>query len=146
MSTLLGQRLKRLRQEELGLSQEAIGAQGFVSSAGWIKVENGQRRASEKLRTSLCSFLARDWGTKGKRAEQRAAELRDELLLLKYLDDPSAFVRKAVEAWAQTTPLGQRVLGEVRTYAHEKAKRGRPRITKGLPAHLAKQLRKDGSK
>ena len=56
----LGDRLKTLRRE-LGLSQEALGAQGFVSTPGWIKIENGQRQASEKLhRKDWCKWLVGD--------------------------------------------------------------------------------------
>ena len=41
----VGQRLRELRKAA-GVSQEAIGSQGFVSTPGWIKMENGQRSPS----------------------------------------------------------------------------------------------------
>ena len=55
----LGNRLKTLRRE-LGLSQEAFGAQGFVSAPGWIKIENGQRHASEKLIERIAKWLVEE--------------------------------------------------------------------------------------
>ena len=61
----LGDRLKKLRKE-LGLSQEALGAQGFVSTPGWIKIENGQRQASEKL-TAVAMQVLQDRGESGSR-------------------------------------------------------------------------------
>ena len=52
----LASRLRELRRAA-GLSQEALGSQGFVSMLGWIKVENGQRKPSEKLIEALATFL-----------------------------------------------------------------------------------------
>ena len=83
-----GERVKKLRQE-LGLSQEDLGAQGFVSTPGWIKIENGQRQASEKLIGKMITWLV---GGKYMRSGA-AGTLKQELLTLKYLGSNSAFVR-----------------------------------------------------
>ncbi len=92
----LGDRLKTLRRE-LDLSQEAFGAQGFVSAPGWIKIENGQRQASEKLIERLTQWLVDD-----KYMKSRAAnELKEELLTLKYLGSRSPFVREMAKAHAK---------------------------------------------
>ena len=93
----LGERLKTLRRE-LGLSQEALGAQGFVSAPGWIKIENGQRQASEKLVESLARWLVTD-----KHLRVGAANtLKEELLTLKYLGSRSPFLREMAKAHAKT--------------------------------------------
>ena len=84
----LGERLKNLRRE-LGLSQEAFGAQGFISAPGWIKIENGQRQASEKLIERITKWLVDD---KYMRAGA-VATLKEELLTLKYLGARSPFLR-----------------------------------------------------
>ena len=97
----LGERLKSLRKE-LGLSQEAVGAQGFVSTPGWIKVENGQRQASEKLIEKLVVWLV---GEKYVRSNAAKA-LKEELLVLKYLGNRSPFVRALAEAHAKALPDG----------------------------------------
>ena len=80
-------RLKGLRQQA-GVSQEAVGAQGFVSTPGWIKVENGQRSPSEKLLAGFVAWLIKE---KVVRAGQRAA-LLEELTALKYAGHRSAFL------------------------------------------------------
>ncbi len=101
----LGERLKSIRTE-LGLSQEAIGAQGFISTPGWIKIENGQRQASEKLIDRLTSWLVED-----KYMRTGAANtLKEELLVLKYLGNRSLFVRDMAKAHAKTMPGGGVVL------------------------------------
>lgn len=51
--TSVAARLKELRQHA-GFSQEAVGAQGFVSAPSWVKIESGQRSPSEKL---LAAFV-----------------------------------------------------------------------------------------
>ncbi len=120
----LGERLKALRRE-LGLSQEALGAQGFVSTPGWIKIENGQRQASEKLIDKLTRWLVED---KYMRAGAATA-LREELLTLKYLGSRSLFVREMAKTHAKRLPDGGAVLlaaEEPGTY--KKPKRGRPRL------------------
>ncbi len=97
----LGDRLKQLRKE-LGLSQEALGAQGFVSTPGWIKIENGQRQASEQLIDKLSKWLVSD---KYMRAGA-ATTLKEELLILKYLGNRSPFVREMAKSRAKNLPSG----------------------------------------
>lgn len=53
---LINQRLRKLRLA-LGLSQEALGAQGFVSAPGWAKIENGQRQPGENLLQELVLWM-----------------------------------------------------------------------------------------
>ena len=121
----LGERLKTLRRE-LGLSQEALGAQGFVSTPGWIKIENGQRQASEKLIDKLTRWVVEDRYMRA----GAASALREELLTLKYLGSRSLFVREMAKAHAKRLPDGGAVLlaaEEPGTYK-EKPKRGRPRL------------------
>ena len=84
-----GERVKKLRRE-FGLSQEALGAQGFVSTPGWIKIENSQRHASEKLIDNMLKWLVSDKYIKA----NASAPLREELLTLKYLGSNSAFMRE----------------------------------------------------
>ena len=90
--------MKSLRNE-LGLSQEAVGAQGFVSTPGWIKIENGQRQASEKLIEKMLKWLVSDKHMKA----GAIGGLREELLTLKYLGSNSAFVREMAKAHARTS-------------------------------------------
>lgn len=85
----LGQRLKSIRRE-LKLSQEAVGAQGFVSTPGWIKIENGQRQASDKLIEKFVNWLIREQYVQ----PQDAHRLQDEFLTLKYARHASGFVRE----------------------------------------------------
>jgi transcriptional regulator with XRE-family HTH domain len=121
----LGDRLKALRRE-LGLSQEALGAQGFVSTPGWIKIENGQRQASEKLIDKLTRWLVEDRYMRA----GAATALREELLTLKYLGSRSLFVREMAKAHAKRLPDGGAVLlaAEEPGRYKEKPKRGRPRL------------------
>ena len=81
--------LRELRRAA-GLSQEAIGAQGFVSTPGWIKVENGQRMPSEKLLAALVTFLV---GEKVVHANQKDA-LLNKLCALKYAAHRSPFLQR----------------------------------------------------
>ena len=120
----LGERLKTLRRE-LGLSQEALGAQGFVSTPGWIKIENGQRQASEKLLDKLTRWLVEDRYMRA----GAASALREELLTLKYLGSRSLFVREMAKTHAKRLPDGGAVLlaAEEPGAYKEKPKRGRPR-------------------
>lgn len=97
----LGDRLKTLRKE-IGLSQEALGAQGFISTPGWIKIENGQRQASEKLLDKLAKWLVSE---KHLRAGA-AATLKEELLILKYLGNRSPFVQEMAKTRAKGLPDG----------------------------------------
>ena len=91
-----GERVKSLRRE-FGLSQEALGAQGFVSTPGWIKIENGQRHASEKLIDNLLKWLVSDKYLK----LGALSTLREELLTLKYLSSNSLFVREMAKDHAR---------------------------------------------
>ena len=116
----LGNRLKALRRE-LGLSQEAFGAQGFVSAPGWIKIENGQRQASEKLIEHITKWLVED---KYMRAGAASA-LKEELFTLKYLGSRSPFVRELAKAHAKGLPGGEALLAA--PAERIKAGRGRPR-------------------
>lgn len=114
----LGDRLKALRVE-LGLSQESFGAQGFVSAPGWIKIENGQRAASEKLIERLCRWLVDDKHMKA----GAAATLKEELLCLKYLASRSPFLRSLALVQTQKLPNWQELTA---TGDRAKPKRGRP--------------------
>ncbi len=100
-----GERVKTLRLE-LGFSQEALGAQGFVSAPGWIKIENGQRQASEKLIDSLVRWLVEQQHVR--LAASKA--LREELLVLKYLGSSSPFVRELARAQALSLPNAAELL------------------------------------
>ena len=113
-------------RRELGLSQEALGAQGFVSTPGWIKIENGQRQASEKLLDKLTRWLVEDRYMRA----GAATALREELLTLKYLGSRSLFVREMAKTHAKTLPDGGAVLlaAEEPGRYKEKPKRGRPRL------------------
>ena len=118
----LGDRLKTLRRE-VGLSQEAFGAQGFVSAPGWIKIENGQRQASEKLIERLAKWLVDD---KYMRAGA-VSTLREELLTLKYLGSRSPFVRELAKSHAKKLPNNAVLLAAEEPGAYRpKPKRGRP--------------------
>ena len=81
----LGERLKTLRRE-LGLSQEAFGAQGFVSAPGWIKIENSQRQASEKLIERLSKWLVDDKYMRSGAVETLKEELLDPQIFGQPLD------------------------------------------------------------
>lgn len=120
--TFLAQRLQRLRAR-LGLSLDEIGAQGFVTATGWSRLENGNRQPSDQLIERLClwlsahKMLSRTW----------TAALQEELLLLKYLADKSAFVRAMAGAEARTTIWGRKLLASVYGPLPAKAKRSRRR-------------------
>ena len=117
----LGEKFKAIRRES-GLSQEAFGAQGFVSAPGWIKLENGQRSPSEKLIEKLVAWLVQD-----KHVRASAAKgLREELLTLKYLGSPSVFVRNLAQTHARSLPTGEALLAPSTA---GKPKRGRPRLS-----------------
>ncbi len=116
----LGERLKTLRRE-IGLSQEALGAQGFVSAPGWIKIENNQRQASEKLIDKLLKWLVGDKYMKA----NAASPLREELLTLKYMGSSSAFVREMARLHAKKLPNGEALLYE-NPAGKTKPRRGRP--------------------
>ena len=128
--------LKDLRTS-LDLSQEAMGAQGFVSAPGWVKLENGQRDPSEKLIEALAGFIV---GERVKRkevfkkdADARTRELKEELLTLKYASSKSAFLRSAVEAYATRLPN----YDALRIHEPRVVERGRPRSKKRAAANPA---------
>ena len=118
----LGEKLKTIRRD-CGLSQEAFGAQGFVSTPGWIKIENGQRSPSEKLIDSLVTWLATDKYIRASNAKG----LKEELLTLKYLGSNSPFVRELSKAHAKGLPHGEELLAA--SSPASKPKRGRPKLT-----------------
>ena len=109
-------------RRDCGLSQEAIGAQGFVSAPGWIKLENAQRSPSEKLLEKLVNWLVADKYVRASTAKT----LKEELLTLKYLSSNSKFVRELAQGHAQRMPNGGALLTP--TPASQKPKRGRPRL------------------
>ncbi len=117
----LGDRLKTLRRE-VGLSQEAFGAQGFLSAPGWIKIENGQRQASEKLIERLAKWLVDDKYMKA----GAVGALKEELLTLKYLSSRSPFVREMAKSHAKKLPGGALLAAEEPGAYRAKPKRGRP--------------------
>ncbi len=117
----LGEKLKTIRRD-CGLSQEAIGAQGFVSAPGWIKLENSQRSPSEKLIKHLVSWLVQDKHVKSAAAKR----LTEELLTLKYLGSPSKFVHDLAVNHAKSMPGAEALLAP--TPASAKPKRGRPKL------------------
>ena len=117
----LGEKLKSIRRES-GLSQEAIGAQGFVSAPGWIKLENGQRSPSEKLIEKLVAWLVQDKHVK----TNAGKSLREELLTLKYLGSHSTFVRALAQTHAKQLPTGEALLAPSTA---GKPKRGRPKLS-----------------
>ncbi len=116
----LGEKLKMIRRD-CGLSQEAVGAQGFISAPGWIKLENAQRSPSEKLLEKLVNWLVADKYVRASGAKL----LKEELLTLKYLSSNSKFVRELAHRHAQLMPSGGTLL--MATPA-QKPKRGRPRL------------------
>lgn len=85
---LLADRLKELRKAAR-LTQHAIGAQGFVSAPGWIKLENGQRAPSETLLEKFVALLV----TEGVIPAKYSAALLNELETLKYVHHRSNYLR-----------------------------------------------------
>ncbi len=117
----LGEKLRSIRKD-CGLSQEAIGTQGFISAPGWIKLENAQRSPSEKLLAKLVGWLAADKYVRASTAKG----LLEELLTLKYLGSNSKFLREMAHGHAKRLPNGEVLL--VPTPKGQKPKRGRPRL------------------
>ncbi|MBE7158255.1 MAG: helix-turn-helix transcriptional regulator [Rhodospirillales bacterium] len=85
----IAKKLRCLRRAG-GLTQEAIGAYGFISAPGWIKLENGKRAPSEALLEKLCDFLVAE---KVVRAVHKKT-LHEELCALKYVGHRSPFLRQ----------------------------------------------------
>ncbi len=77
----------------MGISQEALGAQGFVSASGWAKIENGTRQPSDELLQKLAEWMEKD----GYLKSSEKTRLLDELLSLKYMKHLSPFVRRLAE-------------------------------------------------
>lgn len=115
-----GERVKKLRNE-LDLSQDILGSQGFVSTPGWIKIENGQRQASEKLIEKLVRWLVEK-----KHLRAGAAKtLKEELLILKYLGSNAPFLRELAKSHAKAAAGSTGLLAQ--TPGGHQVKRGRPR-------------------
>jgi len=95
--SLVSQRLRELRKS-LGISQEALGAQGFVSAAGWAKIENGTRQPSDELLEKLTDWMVKDSYLKARQKPR----LLDELLSLKYMENLSPFVRRLARDFHQS--------------------------------------------
>jgi len=91
---LVNRRLRQLRLS-LGLSQEAIGAQGFVSTPGWVKVENGTRQPGDSLLEKLVSWLEKDHYVTKRDGER----LLEELMALKYMNHASPFIRRLAQQY-----------------------------------------------
>ena len=131
----LGERLKTLRQD-LGLSQEALGAQGFVSTPGWIKIENGQRQASETLIDKLTRWLVED-----KYMRSGAANaLKEELLTLKYLGSRSPFVREMARTHAKKLPTSAVLLAAEEPIRSSRL--SKPPERRSCRPHLGRRLRR----
>ena len=130
-----GERVKILRRE-MGLSQEALGAQGFVSTPGWIKIENGQRQASEKLIEKLLKWLVGDKHMKA----GAATGLREELLSLKYMGSNSAFVREMAKDHARNSANGALLAAteDTSTYKTKAKAKARPKAAAPAPKPAAK--------
>lgn len=99
-SHFVNKRLRELRLS-LNLSQEAIGAQGFVSTPGWVKIENGTRHPSDSLLEKFVNWLEKD----GYIRSQEKNILLEELLSLKYMNHLSPFVRRLARSYHETLEL-----------------------------------------
>ena len=95
----LGAKLKLLRRTAR-LSQVAIGAQGFVSTPGWIKIENGQRQASEALLTKFVSFMVEEKVIHARHKEAMVTEL----CALKFIHDRRDFLRQMARDFYKNLP------------------------------------------
>lgn len=95
--SLVCQRLRELRKS-LEISQEALGAQGFVSAPGWAKIENGTRQPSDDLLEKLTAWMVKD----GYLKSREKTRLLDELLSLKYMDHLSPFVQRLAREFHQS--------------------------------------------
>lgn len=131
---LINRRLRELRLS-LGLSQEAIGAQGFVSTPGWTKIENGTREPSDLLTEKLVAWLIRDTYL----SQPEGDALLEELLALKYMGHLSPFVRRLARAHYEDLQEARSVL-KVAEEANPKpvsAGTARKQISKRKPAKNA---------
>lgn len=107
---MVNRRLKELRLS-LGLSQEAIGAQGFVSTPGWVKIENGTRQPGDPLIEKLVSWLEKDRYVTNAEGDR----LREELLALKYMSHVSPFIRRLARDYHETL-VAPAILARVAEY------------------------------
>lgn len=113
---LLSKRLRNLRRS-LGLSQEAMGNQGFVSTPGWVKIENGTRHPSDDLLKKIVDWLVKDGYLK---ATEKDSTL-DEFLTLKYMSHLSPFVRKLAREYRGSKDDAQlKVAEEPSHYGHKR--------------------------
>ena len=120
-----GERVKSLRQD-LGLSQGVFGTRGFISTPGWIKIENGQRQASEQLVERLTRWLVADKHLRS----GAASTLKEELLTLKYLGSRSPFLREMAKAHAKTLSNSASLLATPKSAPRAAAKPARKVATK----------------
>ena len=121
----LAVRLKTLRRK-IGISQEAVGAQGFVTAAGWIKIENGRRQASEKIIRRLVHWLVDENYV----PLDEADALLEELLTLRYLGSRSCFVREMAMDHAAKLPNGTTLIANSSFDSPMvRERRGRPRAS-----------------
>jgi PAS domain S-box-containing protein len=136
----VGERLKALRRE-LGLSPDALGAEGFISARAWIKIEEGERLPSDKFIDKLVRWLidARHLPA------DPANRLKEELLTLKCLGSRSPFVRELAKAHARSLPGGESLAALTDAPAApcsrpRRACRRRQRIQHGVNRVLAESL------
>lgn len=106
-NNLLSKRLRNLRLS-LGLSQEAMGMQGFVSTPGWVKIENGTRHPSDELLKKIVDWLVKD----GYLQTSEKDSTLDEFLTLKYMSHLSPFVRKLAREYSGSKDGGHRKAAE----------------------------------
>ena len=97
---LLNKRLRDLRNA-LGLSQEAMGAQGFVSTPGWVKIENATRHPSDAMLNKMCDWLEKE----GHVTPAQKQALMEELLSLKYMNHLSPFVSRLAADYYKTLEI-----------------------------------------
>lgn len=96
-TNLLSSRLREIRQS-LGLSQESFGSLGFVSTPGWVKIENGSRQPSDAL---IEKFV--QWAVANNHlSQENSAPLQEELLALKYMNNLSPFVCRLAKEYYDT--------------------------------------------
>ena len=89
--------MKELRKAAK-LTQHAIGAQGFVSAPGWIKLENGQRSPSETLLKKFTALMVAE----GVIRANHSAALLDELETLKYVHHRNDYLRRVTRSYYKT--------------------------------------------
>ena len=96
-TNLLSSRLREIRQS-LGLSQETFGTLGFVSTPGWVKIENGTRQPSDSLIEKLVQWAVAN----NHLSQDDSAGLQQELLALKYMNNLSPFVCRLAKDYYDT--------------------------------------------